>query len=100
MKKLITFFANLNLGAKTNNFLHFLGGGAIGALVSLLVDSIPLTDGVAWGALLFIKAMVTLTATSLFSVRWEQAQNKYFSAKYSKIDVALTIIGGFVGIFL
>ena len=100
MKKIITFFVNLNLGTKTNNFLHFLGGGAIGALVSLMVDSIPLTDHIEWIALLFIKAILTLPVTSLASVRWEQAQVRYFHAKYSKVDIALTIFGGFVGIFL
>ena len=100
MKKLITFFVNLNLGTKANNFLHFLGGGCIGALVSFLVNSIPLTDNIEWIELLFIKAIFTLPITSLFSVRWEQAQNRYFGAKYSKVDIALTILGGFIGIIL
>lgn len=87
MKKLITFFVNLNLGAKTNNFLHIIVAVLIATAIHFTINAIPLTDPIEWYGLLFIKLIITLAITWLGGVRWEQMQANDFGAKYSKEDV-------------
>jgi hypothetical protein len=100
MKKLITFFVNLNLGAKTNNFLHIVVGILIATAIHFLIEAIPLTDPIEWYGLLIFKLIITLLITWLGGVRWEQMQVNDFGAKYSKADIARGVIGGVVAVLI
>ena len=82
-----------------NNLLHIVVGALIATTVHFTINAIPLTDPIEWYELMIFKLPIVLLITWLGGVRWEQMQANDFGAKYSKIDVALTILGGFVGIF-
>lgn len=99
MKKLITFFVNLNLGAKTNNALHFVAGIITALIVHFLFEATGKLPE-EWYYTFFFKALITWTIMKVVGERWEMAQVKHFGAKHSKLDVALGIVGGLLGIIV
>ena len=77
MKKLIEFTKNW----KHRDLLHVVGGFLMGAFLSLLF---------AW--------YVSLCIVFAFANYWEYSQGRFYKAKYSVLDVLLTIFGAILAI--
>jgi hypothetical protein len=77
------------------NALHVIIGLIVGAIIHFLIEVFPLTDPISWFGLLIVKLLPTIAILWLAGVRWEQQQ-----PRFSKMDIALGIIGGVISIFL
>lgn len=83
MKWLINFTINW----KHRNLLHIVGGILIAFLPNLILDNL-------------IGLIIGVWLCALVSHLWELEQVKNYKAKYSKSDIFLTVLGGFIiGIF-
>ena len=79
MKWLINYTKNW----KHRNLLHIVGGCLIALLPNLLFSG-------------FLGLLLGCWLCALIGHLWEIEQVKHYKAKYSKIDIFLTIIGGLI----
>ena len=79
MKKLIEFTKNW----KHRNLLHIVGGCLIALLPNVFLPN-------------FLGLLVGCWLCAVIGHLWEREQVKSFKAKYSQVDILLTILGGFL----
>lgn len=84
MKWLIEITKN----CKHRNLLHIVGGALIAFLPNLLLNNL-------------IGLIIGVWLCALIGHLWELEQVKHYKAKYSQIDILLTMLGGLlIGIIL
>lgn len=79
MKYLIELTKNL----KNRNLLHIVGGVLIALLPSLFLPK-------------YLGFIIGIIITLYIGHKWELQQVKHYNATYSKKDVLLTVLGGFI----
>ena len=79
MKEIIDFTKNW----KNRNTLHLIGGILIALLPNIILPK-------------FLGFIVGIIVTLYIGHKWELAQVKYYNAIYTKKDVLLTVLGGFI----